>query len=61
MMDKYLAFRQLMDFVSDYADVTDADMNYYEDTLRIIGENDDEYIEIRVTIKKTNKEEDENA
>ena len=60
-MDKYLAFRQLMDFVSDYADVTDADMNYYEDTLRIIGENDDEYIEIRVTIKKTNKEEDENA
>ena len=58
-MDKYFAFRKMMDFVSDYAEITDADMNYCGNTVMIEAENDDEIIVIEVTIKK--KEVRENA
>ena len=58
-MDKYFAFRKMMDFLSDYAEITDADMNYWNDTMRIEGENDGETITIELTIKK--KEVTENA
>lgn len=60
-MDKFTIFREMLDYMAHISKVTDADMNYYDDTLRIIGENDDAEIEIRVTIKKTEKEESENA
>ena len=58
-MDKYFAFRKMMDFLADHAEVVDADMNYYKDTMRLTAENDDEVIVIDVTIKK--KEENQDA
>ena len=51
-MDKYFAFRKLMDFLSDYAEITDADMNYCGNMIEIVGENDGEVITIDVTIEK---------
>lgn len=56
-MDKFTIFRELLDYVAHIATVTDADMNYYKDTMRITGENDCQYIEIQVSISK--KKEDE--
>jgi hypothetical protein len=47
-----------MDFLADYAEVVDADMNFC-DSIRIVGENDNQVIEIQVTIK--NKEVNEDA
>lgn len=58
MMDKYFAFRKMLDFVSEYADVTDADMNFCGDRLLIEGENDGQVITIEVIIK--NKEDNNN-
>lgn len=57
-MDKYIAFRKLMDFVADDAEIIDADLNYYKDTMLIVGENDQETITIEVTIKKKGENED---
>lgn len=51
-MDKYFAFRKLMDFLSDYAEITDADMNFCGNMIEIVGENDGEVITIDVTIEK---------
>ena len=50
-MDKYCVFRMMLDFMADEAEVTDADMNWLGNTIRIIGETDDKVIEIEVTIK----------
>ena len=58
-MNKYFAFRKLMDFMSDYAEVTDADMNYCDRYMKIVGENDKQTIEI--TIEFTEKEEQKDA
>lgn len=60
MMDKYFAFRYLMDFLADHAEVTDADMSYLPDTMKIIGENESQVIEIRVSIEKKEEEKDGN-
>ena len=57
-MEKYFAFRRLMDFVADDAEIVDADLNYYKDTMLIVGENDQETITIEVTIKKKGERED---
>lgn len=57
-MDKYFAFRKLMDFLSDYAEITDADMNYCGNMIEIVGENDGEVITIDVTIEKKEGNED---
>lgn len=57
-MEKYFAFRKLMDFLADHAEVVDADMNFC-DSIRIVGENDGQVIEIQVTIKE--KEEGKDA
>lgn len=59
-MEKYFAFREMMDFLADYAEVVDADMNYYKDTMHIVAENDGEVITIDLTIAKK-KEENEDA
>lgn len=39
-MDKYYAFRKLMDFVSDEYDVVDADMNNYAGDIEITGKDE---------------------
>lgn len=58
-MDKYFAFRKLLDFLSDYAEITDADMNYCGNRIRVCGENDGQTITIDIEI--VNKEENEDA
>ena len=58
MMNKYFVFRKLMDFVGDYCEVTDADMNNYADEIEITGTDaeDGSTISIRVKIEEGNKD-----
>ena len=58
-MDKFTIFREMMDYMAHITTVTDADMNYCYNMMRIAGENDGETITITVTIDK--KEVTENA
>ena len=58
-MEKYFVFRKMMDFMADYAEVVDADMDHYDGTMMVKGVCDDQIIEIRVSITK--KEDDQNA
>ena len=53
-MNKFFVFRKLIDFVSDYCEVTDADMNNYSGDIEIIGtdEEDGSTIKLRVTIEE---------
>ena len=61
MMNKYFVFRKLIDFVADYCDVTDADMNNYAGDIEIHG-NEDDGSTIKITVRIINaKEEEENA
>lgn len=55
-MNKYYAFKKMLEFMAEHAQVVDADMNYYNGSMRIEGENDGQTIMIEVTIK--NKQED---
>jgi hypothetical protein len=57
-MDKYFAFRKMLDFMSEHARVVDADMNYYRDTSKITGEKDDLVIEIQISISKKEAQKD---
>lgn len=57
-MDKYFAFRSMMDFIADHAEVVDADMNWLGDRLKIVGENEKQTITIEVTIAEKEEEED---
>lgn len=53
MMNKYFVFRKLIDFVSDYTEVTDADMNNYAGNIEITGTDDDgSTITIKVEIRE---------
>ena len=53
MMNKYFVFRKLIDFVADYCEVTDADMNNYSGDIEITGtEEDGSTIKIKVTLKE---------
>ena len=63
-MDNYEIFKGMLHLVGHNATVTDANMSYlgfYDDrkVMRVIGEREDEVIEVEVTIKK--KEVQENA
>ena len=58
-MDKYFVFRSMMNFLADHAKVVDADMNWLGNTIKVIGENEKQIIEIEVIIKE--KEEQKNA
>ena len=57
-MKKYFVFRRLLDFMADYAEVVDADMDNYCHRIVITGETEDQVITIEVSIE--NKEEKEN-
>lgn len=53
MINKYFVFRNLIDFVADYCDVTDADMNNYAGDIEITGTNEDgSTITITVELKE---------
>lgn len=58
MMNKYFVFRKLIDFVADYCDVTDADMNNYAGNIEITGtdEGDGSTITIKVELREGNKD-----
>ena len=57
MMNKYFVFRKMIDFVADYCDVTDADMNNYAGNIEITGtEEDGSTITIKVEIKEGEKD-----
>ncbi len=58
MMNKYFVFRKLMDFVADYCEVTDADMNNYAGEIEITGtdEEDGSTITIKVALKEDEKD-----
>ena len=57
MMNKYFVFRKLIDFVADYTEVTDADMNNYAGNIEITGTDEDgSTINIRVEIKEAEKD-----
>ena len=56
-MNKYFVFRKLIDFVADYSEVTDADMNNYAGNIEITGTEDDgSTITIKVEIKEAEKD-----
>ena len=57
MMNKYFVFRKLIDFVADYCDVTDADMNNYAGNIEITGtdEEDGSTITIKVELREGDK------
>ena len=48
---RFTIFREMLDYFAHISTVTDADMNWLGNTIRIIGETDDKVIEIEVTIK----------
>ena len=57
MMNKYFVFRKLVDFVADYCEVTDADMNNYAGDIEITGtEEDGSTIKIRVSIEEAEQD-----
>ena len=58
MLNKYFVFRKLIDFVADYCDVTDADMNNYVGNIEITGtdEEDGSTITIKVELREGNKD-----
>ena len=59
MVTKYYAFRKLLDFVNDYCEVTDADMDNYAGEIDITGiDEDGSTIRIRVDITQAKKEEE---
>ena len=57
-MDKYFVFRKMLEFMADYAEVVDADMNNYNGCVMVKGETEDQTIMIEVTIQKKEVEQD---
>ena len=52
-MRRYFVFRKLVDFVADYTEVVDADMNNYAGDIEITGKDEDgSTITIRVELKE---------
>lgn len=51
-MDKFTVFREMLDYAAHMGKVTDADMNYVPDMMKITAETEGEVIEIEVTINK---------
>lgn len=58
-MDRYWTFRELLDFVADHADVTDATMRNYCGNLKITGDDGETIIEIEVSIKDKEEKKDD--
>ena len=57
MLNKFFVFRKLIDFVADYCEVTDADMNNYSGDIEITGTDDDgSSITIKVILKEGEKD-----
>lgn len=48
-MDRYFAFRRLLDFMADYSVVTNAHIKNYAGDIEITGEDDVQEIKISVS------------
>ena len=60
-MEKFWVFRELIDFVANHCEVTDADMDNYAGDIEIHG-TDDDGSTIKISVRIDNaKEEEENA
>ena len=57
-MNKYVIFREMLDYMAHICDVTDADMNYCGNSIRIDGDTDEQTIIIEVTIENKEVEKD---
>ena len=60
-MDKFTIFREMLDYMAHIGKVTDADMNYIPNEMKITGETESEVIEIAVTIKKKEAQKNDEA
>ena len=60
MMDRHFVFRKLLDFVTDYCNVTDADMNNYAGDIEIIGVDGEDGSTISITVRIKEGETDGN-
>ena len=58
-MNKFKIFREMLDYLNNICDVTDADMNYCFGDMRITGETEGQKITIEISIRE--KEEKENG
>lgn len=57
-MNRYYLFQKMLDFMACHGDVTDADMCYYGDEMRIVGDDGENEVIIQVTLKKKEVKED---
>ena len=57
-MEKYFVFRRMLEFMADYAEVVDANMNNYNGKVMVEGETDGQTIVIEVTIKNKEAQKD---
>lgn len=57
-MKKFYAFEKMLAFMSDHAEVIDADMNTYNGDMMIVGETEDHVIRIEVSITKKEEKTD---
>lgn len=53
-MNKFVIFREMLDYLNHICDVTDADMNYCRDCIRIVGDTEEQTITLEISIN--NKE-----
>lgn len=58
-MDKYWLFRELLDFMADRAEVTDADMNNFCGSIEITGEVEGQIVKIECSIKDKEEKKDD--
>ena len=58
-MNKFYAFKKLLDFVNDEYEVVDADMNNYAGDIEIKGK-DETGATITITVRMTEEEKDGN-
>ena len=59
-MNKYIIFREMLDYMAHIADVKDADMNYCGGCILIEGDTEEQTIILEVTIKNKEVTEDGN-
>lgn len=56
-MNRYYVFKDILDFVADFCEVTDADMKNYSGDIEVSGVDEEgATIKIRVTIEEEEKD-----
>lgn len=55
---KFTIFREMLDYMAHISIVTDADMNWCGNSIKITGEIEGQVIDMEITIKKKEEEVD---